>query len=66
MAPRKQRANSPEFPVLEANALYAGEIRGDGELRVLQLIVLTEADFRPRQLPVQRLVRPALRPPRDA
>ncbi|EAT84125.2 hypothetical protein SNOG_08957 [Parastagonospora nodorum SN15] len=30
MAPRKQRANSPEFPVLEANALYAGEIRGDG------------------------------------
>jgi OTU domain-containing protein 3 len=35
MAPRKQRANSPEFPVLEANALYAGEIRGDGELSVL-------------------------------
>jgi OTU domain-containing protein 3 len=31
MAPRKQRANSPEFPVLDANALYAGEIRGDGE-----------------------------------
>ncbi|KAF1944339.1 cysteine proteinase [Clathrospora elynae] len=30
MATRKQRANSPEFPILEANALYAGEIRGDG------------------------------------
>jgi hypothetical protein len=31
MAPRKQRANSPEFPILDANGLYAGEIRGDGE-----------------------------------
>ncbi|KAF2855573.1 OTU-domain-containing protein [Plenodomus tracheiphilus IPT5] len=30
MAQRKQRANSPEFPILEANALYAGQIRGDG------------------------------------
>ncbi|CBX93715.1 hypothetical protein IAQ61_003602 [Plenodomus lingam] len=27
---RKHRANSPEFPILEANALYAGQIRGDG------------------------------------
>jgi hypothetical protein len=31
MATRKSRANSPEFPILEANALYAGQIRGDGE-----------------------------------
>ncbi|KAF9739546.1 hypothetical protein PMIN02_005802 [Paraphaeosphaeria minitans] len=30
MAPRRSRANSPEFPILEANALYAGEIKGDG------------------------------------
>ncbi|KAF2248788.1 OTU-domain-containing protein [Trematosphaeria pertusa] len=30
MAPRKQRADSPEFPILDANGLYAGEIRGDG------------------------------------
>ncbi|KAF1846798.1 cysteine proteinase [Cucurbitaria berberidis CBS 394.84] len=30
MASGKQRANKPEFPILEANALYAGEIRGDG------------------------------------
>ncbi|KAH7395113.1 hypothetical protein DE146DRAFT_678894 [Phaeosphaeria sp. MPI-PUGE-AT-0046c] len=30
MAPRKHAANSPEFPVLAANNLYAGEIRGDG------------------------------------
>ncbi|KAF2129559.1 OTU-domain-containing protein [Dothidotthia symphoricarpi CBS 119687] len=30
MAPRKSRANSPEFPILESNGLYAGEIRGDG------------------------------------
>ncbi|KAL5113193.1 hypothetical protein ACEQ8H_008940 [Pleosporales sp. CAS-2024a] len=30
MAPRKQRASPPEFPVLEAHALYAGQIRGDG------------------------------------
>ncbi|KAF2645337.1 cysteine proteinase [Massarina eburnea CBS 473.64] len=30
MAPRKPRANSPEFPILEANALYPSEIRGDG------------------------------------
>ncbi|KAF1955886.1 cysteine proteinase [Byssothecium circinans] len=30
MAPRKQRANSPEFPILEANGLYPSEIRGDG------------------------------------
>ncbi|KAH8728665.1 hypothetical protein GQ44DRAFT_724118 [Phaeosphaeriaceae sp. PMI808] len=30
MAPSKQRANSSEFPILEANALYAGKIRGDG------------------------------------
>ncbi|KAF1839530.1 cysteine proteinase [Decorospora gaudefroyi] len=30
MATRKQRANSPEFPILDANALYAGQTRGDG------------------------------------
>ncbi|CAG5161200.1 uncharacterized protein ALTATR162_LOCUS5980 [Alternaria atra] len=30
MATRRQRANSPEFPILEANALYASQIRGDG------------------------------------
>lgn len=30
MAQRKPRASSPEFPILEANALYAGQIRGDG------------------------------------
>ncbi|KAF9694425.1 hypothetical protein EKO04_007388 [Ascochyta lentis] len=30
MAPRKQRANSPEFPILETNGLYASKIRGDG------------------------------------
>ncbi|KAH7068754.1 hypothetical protein BKA63DRAFT_422717 [Paraphoma chrysanthemicola] len=30
MAPRKQLAGSPEFPILVANALYAGDIRGDG------------------------------------
>ncbi|KAJ4990351.1 hypothetical protein SVAN01_04233 [Stagonosporopsis vannaccii] len=30
MAPRKQRANSPEFPILDANGLYASNIRGDG------------------------------------
>lgn len=35
MAQRKQRANSPEFPILDANALYAGQVRGDGELHVL-------------------------------
>ncbi|KAG9202933.1 hypothetical protein G6514_003714 [Epicoccum nigrum] len=29
MAPRKQ-ANSPEFPILDANGLYASNIRGDG------------------------------------
>lgn len=38
MAQRKQRASSPEFPILEANALYAGQIRGDGELAVLILV----------------------------
>lgn len=31
MAPRKSRANSPEFPILESNGLYAGQVRGDGE-----------------------------------
>ncbi|KAH7398154.1 hypothetical protein BKA66DRAFT_195923 [Pyrenochaeta sp. MPI-SDFR-AT-0127] len=30
MASRKQQANRPEFPILDANALYVGEIRGDG------------------------------------
>ncbi|CAE7199277.1 hypothetical protein P3342_010211 [Pyrenophora teres f. teres] len=30
MATRRQRANSPEFPILDANALYASTIRGDG------------------------------------
>jgi len=30
MAQRKQRPSSPEFPILDANALYAGQIRGDG------------------------------------
>ncbi|KAJ8112995.1 hypothetical protein OPT61_g4771 [Boeremia exigua] len=34
MAPRKQQANSrassPEFPILDANGLYASNIRGDG------------------------------------
>lgn len=30
MTSHKQRANRPEFPILDANALYAGEIRGDG------------------------------------
>jgi hypothetical protein len=35
MTTRKQRANSPEFPILEANALYAGQIRGDGEPELL-------------------------------
>jgi OTU domain-containing protein 3 len=30
MAPRKSRASSPEFPILDANGLYAGNIRGDG------------------------------------
>ncbi|KNG51575.1 cysteine proteinase [Stemphylium lycopersici] len=30
MATRRQRANSPEFPILDANALYASQIRGDG------------------------------------
>ncbi|KAL1652969.1 hypothetical protein SLS61_004590 [Didymella pomorum] len=29
MAPRKSRANSPEFPILDANGLYASNIRGD-------------------------------------
>ncbi|KAF3003600.1 hypothetical protein E8E13_007075 [Curvularia kusanoi] len=29
MAPRKQ-ASSPEFPILDANGLYASDIRGDG------------------------------------
>ena len=32
MTARKLRANSPEFPILDANALYASKIRGDGEL----------------------------------
>ncbi|XP_014557316.1 hypothetical protein COCVIDRAFT_37215 [Bipolaris victoriae FI3] len=30
MATRRHRANSPEFPILDANALYASSIRGDG------------------------------------
>ncbi|CAI6332519.1 unnamed protein product [Periconia digitata] len=30
MAPRKSRANTPEFPILEAHGLYPGDIRGDG------------------------------------
>ncbi|KAL6710273.1 hypothetical protein ACN47E_009219 [Coniothyrium glycines] len=30
MAARKHAVKSPEFPILDANALYAGEIRGDG------------------------------------
>jgi OTU domain-containing protein 3 len=30
MTTRKLRANSPEFPILDANALYASKIRGDG------------------------------------
>jgi hypothetical protein len=30
MAPRKSRASSPEFPILDANGLYPGDIRGDG------------------------------------
>jgi hypothetical protein len=34
MATRRQRANSPEFPILDANALYASQIRGDGELKL--------------------------------
>jgi hypothetical protein len=51
MAPRRSRANSSEFPILEANALYAGEIKGDGESRVLNLTRL-QADGQ-RQLPVQ-------------
>jgi hypothetical protein len=36
MATRKQwAAHHPEFPILDANALYAGQIRGDGELPAL-------------------------------
>ncbi|KAA8611272.1 otu-like cysteine protease family protein [Pyrenophora tritici-repentis] len=30
MTTRRQRANSPEFPILDANSLYASTIRGDG------------------------------------
>ncbi|KAF2873378.1 hypothetical protein BDV95DRAFT_488778 [Massariosphaeria phaeospora] len=30
MAPRKSRASSPEFPILDANGLYAKDTRGDG------------------------------------
>lgn len=30
MTARKHAAGSPEFPILDVNALYAGEIRGDG------------------------------------
>ncbi|EOA87600.1 hypothetical protein ACJQWK_08264 [Exserohilum turcicum] len=30
MATRRQRPGSPEFPILDANALYASQIRGDG------------------------------------
>ncbi|KAF2019937.1 cysteine proteinase [Aaosphaeria arxii CBS 175.79] len=30
MAPRKQPTNVAEFPILDANGLYAGQIRGDG------------------------------------
>ena len=43
MATRRQQANSPEFPILDANALYASTIRGDGELkpRFLQVLPLT-------------------------
>jgi OTU domain-containing protein 3 len=46
MAPRKSRASSPEFPILDANGLYAGSIRGDGTVSCFfrpQLI----ADFCP-------------------
>jgi hypothetical protein len=31
MAPRKQLAKPSEFPILEANGLYASETKGDGE-----------------------------------
>lgn len=31
MVARNHTSSSPEFPILELNALYAGEIRGDGE-----------------------------------
>jgi hypothetical protein len=41
MAPRKQRANSPEFPILETNGLYASNIRGDGEFEMIILMVFT-------------------------
>jgi OTU domain-containing protein 3 len=44
MATRRQRANSPEFPILEANALYASQIRGDGELSSPYLPMF-KADF---------------------
>jgi hypothetical protein len=30
MAPRKQPAKPAEFPILDANGLYASEIKGDG------------------------------------
>ena len=39
MAPRKQRANSPEFPILETNGLYASNIRGDGESKIINSMV---------------------------
>jgi len=44
MTTRRQRANSPEFPILDANALYASTIRGDGELkpRFLHVSPLTQ------------------------
>jgi OTU domain-containing protein 3 len=38
MAPRKTRANSAEFPILDANRLYPGEIRGDGESCFFQIL----------------------------
>jgi OTU domain-containing protein 3 len=46
MTTRQRRANSPEFPILEANALYAGNIRGDGEPKLPHLCMF-EADFVP-------------------
>jgi hypothetical protein len=32
MAPRNQSPRPHEFPILDANGLYASEIKGDGEI----------------------------------
>lgn len=41
---RKQPAKTPEFPILDANALYASDIKGDGEF----FFPLGSSSFRPQ------------------